>query len=141
MFSGPTEDQVKIRERFDSYCDATCRKSVDDYMACWTEDGARLGDGGECHGTKELRAHWDGIWQVVSKMAFMTQLGAIEIVGDHARTRSYCLEILQFRAGGTRRLIGMYEDNLRRIGSEWLFSERKYQVFLDEGSTGAKGES
>jgi SnoaL-like protein len=141
MFSGPIQDQLRIRERIDSYCDAVCRRSLDDYLACWTEDGARLGEGGECHGVGELRVHWDGIWQLLSKMVFMAQIGAIEVTDDHARARSYCLEILQFRAGGTRRLIGTYDDLLRRVDGEWLFSERNYRVFLDEGSTGARGES
>ena len=137
MFTGPAEDQLKIRERIDSYCDAVCRIALDDYLACWAEDGARLGEGGECHGTAELRAHWDSIWQVVSKMAFMAQIGAIEVTGDNASTRSYCLEMLQFRGGGTHRLIGTYDDKLRRVDGEWLFSERNYRVFLDEGSSGA----
>jgi hypothetical protein len=74
-------------------------------------------------------------------MAFMAQIGAIEVTGDHARARSYCLEILQFRVGGTRRLIGTYDDKLRRVDGEWLFSERRYRIFLDESSPDAKDES
>ena len=141
MFTGPVEDRLKIRERIDSYCDAVSRKALDDYLACWTEDGARLGQGGECRGIAELRAHWDGIWQALSKMAFMAQIAAIEVTGDHARARSYCLEILQLRGGGTHRLIGTYDDKLRRINGEWLFSERNYRVFLVDGSTDAEGDS
>jgi ketosteroid isomerase-like protein len=141
MFSGPVEDRLKIRERIDSYCDAVSRSALDDYLACWTEDGARLGEGGECRGIAELRTHWYGIWQVLSKMAFMAQVGAIEVTGDDARARSYCLEIMQFRGGGTHRLIGTYDDKLRRVDGEWLFYERNYRIFLVEGPTDPKGES
>jgi ketosteroid isomerase-like protein len=141
MFTGPVEDQLKIRERFDSYCDAVSRTALDDYLACWTDDGARLGTGGECRGTDELRTHWDGIWRVVSKMAFMTQIGAIEVTGDQARARSYCLEILQFHTGATHRLVGTYDDKLRRVSGQWLFSERNYRVFLDETSPQTKDRS
>ena len=141
MFSGPVEDRLKIRERIDSYCDAVSRSALDDYLACWTEDGARLGEGGECRGIAELRTHWYGIWQVLSKMAFMAQVGAIEVTGDNARARSYCLEIMQFRGGGTHRLIGTYDDKLRRVDGEWLFCERNYRVFLVEDPTDPKGES
>lgn len=141
MFTGPAEDQLKIRERIDSYCDAVCRQALDDYLACWTEDGARLGEGGECRGTAELSAHWDGIWRVLSKMAFMAQVGSIEVTGDHAHARSYCLEIFQLRGGGTHRLVGAYDDKLRRVGGEWRFSERRYRVFLDETPINAKDGS
>ncbi len=140
MFTGPVEDRLKIRERIDSYCDAVSRTSLDDYLACWTEDGARLGEGGECRGMAELRAHWAGIWRVLSKMAFMAQIGDIEVTGDHARARSYCLEIMQLRGGGTQRLIGTYDDKLRRVDGEWLFCERNYRVFLADDPKGAKDE-
>ena len=139
MFTGPAEDRLKIRERIDSYSDAVCRKDLDDYLACWTEDGQRLGDGGECRGIEELRVHWGGIWQALERMAFLTQLGAIEIDGDRARTRSYCREILRFKDGTTRRLVGIYEDELRRVDGTWLFSRRNYRVFLRDTSGDAAG--
>jgi ketosteroid isomerase-like protein len=131
MFSGPIEDRLSIRERFDSYSDAVTRNALDDYLACWTEDGARLGDGGECTGTEELRAHWQGIWKVLSQMVFVTQIGAIEIDGDHATARSYCLETMRLRDGSTHQLIGMYEDQLRRADGTWRFSQRRYRVLVD----------
>jgi ketosteroid isomerase-like protein len=140
MFTGPAEDRFKIRERLDSYSDAVCRKDLDDYLACWTEDGERLGEGGECHGIEELRTHWGGIWQALERMAFLTQVGAIEVDGDHARARSYCREILRFNNGATHRLVSMYEDELRRVGGTWLFSRRNYRVFLRDPQGDATGD-
>ncbi|MBV8967124.1 MAG: nuclear transport factor 2 family protein [Mycobacteriaceae bacterium] len=137
MITGPAEDRLKIRERLDSYCDAVCRIDRQDYLACWTEDGERLGDGGECHGIEELLTHWDGIWHALERMAFLTQIGAIEVDGDRARTRSYCQEILRLKNGATHRLVGMYEDELRRVDGTWLFSRRTYRVVLREGQPGA----
>lgn len=132
MFRGPVEDRLAIRELFDAYSDAVSRMALDDYLDCWTEDGVRLGDGGEARGREQLRAQWAGIWKTLSRMAFVTQIGAIEVDGDHAQTRSYCLEILQFPNGATHRLVGTYEDQLRRVEGRWRFRERKYQVFIDE---------
>jgi ketosteroid isomerase-like protein len=131
MFTGPIEDRLNIRERFDSYSDAVTCKALEDYLDCWTPDGARLGEGGEARGTDELRAHWNGIWRVLSQMVFVTQIGAIEVDGDHATARSYCLETLRFRDGSTHQLIGTYEDHLRRAGDVWRFSERRYRVLVD----------
>jgi len=133
MFTGPLEDRLEIRELFDRYSDAVCRTALDDYLDCWTADGVRLGAGGECRGTEELRSHWHGIWQVLAQMVFITQIGAIEVDGDDAHARSYCLEIMQLRSGGSRRLVGSYEDTLRCVGGKWLFSERNYRVVVDEG--------
>lgn len=131
MFSGPIDDRLSIRERFDTYSDAVTRKALADYLDCWTEDGVRLGDGGECLGTDGLRAHWEGTWKALSQMVFMTQIGAIEVDGDHASARSYCLETMRLRGGSTHQLIGTYEDQLRRTGGIWRFSERRYRVLVD----------
>ena len=81
MFSGPIEDRLGIRERFDSYSDAVTRQALDDYLDCWTDDGARFGAGGDCQGIEALRQHWHGIWKMLSQMGFMTQIGSIVIDG------------------------------------------------------------
>jgi hypothetical protein len=130
MFTGPIEDRLKIRERFDAYSDAVSRTALDDYVRCWTGDPIRLGAGGEFHGVAELRAHWDGIWRAIETMAFVTQIGAIEIDGQDARARSYCQETLRFRNGQTQQLVGAYDDELKRVDGEWLFSKRTYRIHI-----------
>lgn len=132
MFRGPIEDRLAIRERFDSYGDAVTRRALDDYLDCWTDDGQRFGSGGECHGRDELRTHWHGIWKALAQMAFMTQIGAIEVAGTAATARSYCLETLRFHDGTTRQLVGTYDDELRRVDGVWRFSVRRYRVLIDD---------
>jgi len=132
VFSGPFEDRLSIRERFDSYSDAVTRQALDDYLDCWTDDGARFGDGGECQGIEALRLHWHGIWKILSQMVFMTQIGSIIVEGAAATTRSYCLETLQLRDGTTRQLIGTYDDELRRVDGIWRFSVRRYRVLVGD---------
>ncbi len=128
MFSGSIENRLKIRERFDIYCDAVSRACLDDYLKCWTTDGIRLGDGGECHGVDDLRAQWDGIWQTLEWMVFFYQIGSIEIDGDRARAHSYCQEFLQLQNGSSRRVIGIYDDQLRYVDGQWLFCQRTYRM-------------
>ncbi|AKK27833.1 nuclear transport factor 2 family protein [Mycobacterium sp. EPa45] len=135
MFSGPIDDRLAIRERFDSYSDAVTRQDLDDYLDCWTNDGERYGSGGECRGLDELRTHWRGIWKALSHMAFMTQIGAIVVDGTTATARSYCLEQLRFHDGTTRQLVGAYDDELRRVDGVWRFSVRRYRVLIED--TGA----
>jgi len=130
MFTGPIEDRLKIRERFDSYSDAVSRIALDDYLRCWTDDPIRLGNGGEFHGLDQLRAHWDGIWRALETMAFVTQIGAIEVSGQDAHARSYCQETLRFRNGQTQQLVGAYSDELQCVDGDWLFSKRTYRIHI-----------
>jgi ketosteroid isomerase-like protein len=130
-FTGSTEDRLKIRERIDAYSDAVIRCDVDAYLACWTDDGQRSGSGGECRGKPALRAHWDGIWSALDRMAFITQVGSVEVDGERATARCYCLEIFRLRDGDVHKLVGMYDDELVRASGDWLFARRGYQVLID----------
>jgi ketosteroid isomerase-like protein len=129
-FTGPAEDRLKIRERFSSYSDAVFRGDVADYLACWTQDGVRIGPGGDCHGKSALRAHWNEVWRAIERMAFFTQVAAIEVDGARASARSYCLEIVNLTDGTAQKLVGRYDDDLVREAGDWLFSRRSYQVIL-----------
>jgi ketosteroid isomerase-like protein len=133
MFTGPFEDRMSIRERLETYSDAVCRADLDAYIACWTDDCVRRGAGGAFAGKDELRRHWVGIWQALEQMVFLTQVGAIEVDGDRATARSYCLETMTLKDGQRCRLVGQYTDQLRRVGGQWLFADRHYEVVLDEG--------
>ena len=129
-FTGTLEERALIRERFETYSAAVIRQDAQDYLACWTEDGRRTGTGGECSGKDELHAHWHGIFDAIEQMVFFTQLASIDVDGDRATARSYCLEIMKLRAGGGRQLVGEYADELVRVGGEWLFAHRHYRVAM-----------
>jgi hypothetical protein len=77
---------------------------------------------------------WDGIWGLLDKMALFTEIGAIEADGGHATARCYCREILFLKAGGLRKVVGVYNDELVRQDGVWLFARRDYQTFMDEGA-------
>lgn len=123
-------DQLRIRERFETYSDAVIRQDLDAYLACWHDTCRRTGEGGACEGKDGLRAHWHGIFQTVEQMVFFTQLASLAVDADRAAARSYCLEIIKLRDGTTRQLVGEYDDELVRIGEDWLFSHRHYRVAM-----------
>lgn len=133
MFTGPLEDRLAIRELFDDYADAVSRIDFDAYAACWSDDCVRRGTGGGFRGKDELRTHWDGIWRAVERMVFVTQIGAIEVDGDTAVARSYCLETMVLAGGQRLRLVGQYDDELRRTDGSWVFTGRDYRVAVDDG--------
>jgi ketosteroid isomerase-like protein len=129
-FTGPAQDRQTIRELLETYSDAVTRQDIDTYLACWAENCRRRGSGGECEGKDELRTHWHGIFQAVEQMVFFTQLASLTVDGSRAVARSYCLEIMKLRDGPTKQLVGEYDDELVRVGGDWLFSERRYRVAM-----------
>jgi hypothetical protein len=92
-------------------CTRTRRRQLWRSSVLWTT-------GGECRGKPALREHWQGIFRVLERMTFFTQIAAIEVTGDRATMRSYCREILPFKGGAIRKLIGVYDDELVRDGDD-----------------------
>lgn len=127
-FTGSADDKHIIRERLETYADAVARQDLETYLACWAEDGRRTGAGGECQGKAGLREHWNGIFGAIDKMAFFVQVASIEVDGDHAEVRSYCLELMEFRDGNGAKIVGEYADELVCNAGEWVFAHRDYQV-------------
>lgn len=132
-FSGPLEDRLLIRERMGAYADAAFRADVEAYLACWSEDCTRVWAGSEIRGKPALREQWEKIWLGLEKMTFFVEVGAIEVEGDLAKTRCYCREILFLKGGAVRKVVGRYDDKLRREDGEWLFTRREYALLMDEG--------
>jgi ketosteroid isomerase-like protein len=129
-FTGPVEDRELIRELLAAYADAVTRQDLDGYLTCWHEAGRRSGPGGDCTGTAELRAQWQGVFGAVTQMAFFAQAGAIEIDGDVAAVRSHCLEVIRLADGNTRQVVGEYTDSVVRVDGRWVFAERAYTVLM-----------
>lgn len=132
-FVGSLEDRLLIRERYGAYSDACFRQDQAAWLACWTEDCVWRPVGLEFRGAAGLKAGWEQIWAPVDKLAFFSEVGAIEVDGDRATARCYCREILQLQDGGLRKLVGAYEDVLARVNGAWLFVERTYQLLMSEG--------
>ena len=134
-FLGPAEDQWLIRNLIGAYSDATFRADVEAWLACFTADSVRSQNGAEVRGKPALRAMWEDVWGLLDRMAFFTEIGAIEVEGARARARCYCREILFLKRGGIRKVVGVYNDELVRQDGVWLFARRDYQLFMDEGAT------
>ena len=62
----------------------------------------------------------------LSKVFFFSEVGGIWVDGDQATARSYTRETMHFRAGGSRELVGRYDDSLVRETGRWRFIRRIY---------------
>jgi ketosteroid isomerase-like protein len=131
-FEGPLEDRLLIRERMGAYADAVFQRDCEAWLANWTEDCVWQTLGQELRGKAALRGAWQQIWAPLDRMTFFTEVGAIEVEGDRAAARCYCREILFFKDGGLRKVVGGYEDELARQDGTWLFARRKYRLLMAE---------
>lgn len=132
-FTGPSEDRLAIRELYGTYSDAATRQDRDAYLACWHEDGVRADKRGEVAGKAAIAAQWDGLWQILEKMAFFAEVAAIEVEGDSAAARVFCREIIVLKDGAVWKIVGRYDDQLVRDGGGWRFRRRDYATVIDEG--------
>jgi len=131
-FSGPLEDRLAIRELYGSYADCAFRQDREGFLACWRGDGTWSTPFGEFTGHAALSAQWETIWQTMQSMGFFTEIGAIAVTGDQATGRVWCREILHLPDGRMRKIVGRYDDMLRRDADGWRFARRTYAVLIAE---------
>jgi hypothetical protein len=131
-FTGPVEDRLAIRERYNAYSDAATTQDEDAYLACWHAHGVRVGQGQECRGTDDLRVQWRGMWVLLDRMAFFSEPGAIEVSGDRARAHCNCREIIVLKSGELWKVVGRYDDEFVRENGDWLFARREYTMLINE---------
>jgi ketosteroid isomerase-like protein len=132
MFSGPIEDRLAIRERIEAYSDAVFRHDAEDWIDCWADDGVWRLPGIDVSGKANIKAAWIGAMGGFAMAGFFATPGAIQIDGDRALVRVYTLEVLVLKAGGVRKIVGAYDDELVKQAGIWRFASRRYTVLHDE---------
>jgi|SRR5579871_404128 len=131
-FTGPIEDRLAIRERYDSYADASTAQDEEAYLACFHPDAVRIGQGAEVRGIDAIRESWRQVWGILDRMAFFSSIGAIVVGGDRATAHVNCREIIVLKGGEVWKVVGRYDDELMRQGDTWVFARRKYTMLIDE---------
>lgn len=131
-FEGPLEDRIAIRERIEAYSDAVFRHDADAWIACWAEDGVWKLPGIDVTGRPQIKAAWQGAMAAFEMAGFFAVPGSIRISGDRAKARVYTQEILLLKAGGMRRIVGAYDDDLVKQDGVWRFASRAYKVLHDQ---------
>jgi uncharacterized protein (TIGR02246 family) len=131
-FIGSIEDRLAIRELYGSYGDASVRADTEAFLACWTEDGQWNSHIFRRSGKDELREQWDLLWTNFAKVAFLGEIGSVEVDGDKATCRSVQREIILLKSGGVYKLAGAYRDQVVRKNGVWLFARRDYEPLVEE---------
>ena len=131
-FNGPLEDRIAIRELHETYADAGFRGDKQAWLDCWTEDCVWITPFGETRGKAALSGQWDALFATLDALGFFPTLGSMQVDGGHAVTRSYIREIFLAKDGSFQKLVGQYDDTLRREQGVWKFVKRDYNVLIRE---------
>lgn len=131
-FTGPLEDRIAIRELYGMYGDGSAWQATEEWLACWAEEAVWHTHVFTCSGKDEIRAQWNTLWVNFEKVAFLGEIGAIEIDGDRAIGRSVAREIVLLKGGGIYKLVGRYRDQFVRRNGKWLFLRREYEPIVEE---------
>ena len=123
------EDKLAIEERIGIYNQSLDQGRYEDFLACWCEDGVFDGLGGPYVGKAAIRKFTDGYdngYRLrLNGLRHFTVNIVSRIDGDRAMSSSHLQLVITGAKGAHILFTGLYEDELRRVGGEWLFARRK----------------
>jgi len=122
------EKELAIRKMLAVSSDCVWRKALDEYGACWANDGEWRIMGLVVNGREAIKVTWgqfmDGLktaWQVTPNMI-------IEVDGEVGYGRLYIQETLQQPDGSVNVMRGIYHDTYKMEDSKWVFAKRHIDI-------------
>lgn len=119
-----------LRRLVTTYCDGVNRHDVTTWSSTWADDASWTMVGDPIVGRDAIVATWekamssfDWVMQTAPLMVF-----DIDEAGGAATGRVTVNERYQRSNGKKGSLLGVYHDRYRRLGTEWLFAERRLQI-------------
>ena len=132
-FTGPVEDRLAIQDLYGTAADASSRGDKEEWMGTYAEEGCEWNSHiFQCAGKAAIGAQWDELWAGFEKVGFLATIGSIEVTGDSAQARCTAREIIRLKDGKVFNLIGLYRDELVRVGGQWKFTRRNYEPLVFE---------
>jgi len=117
-------EKLKIYELFSRYTLAFDRQDVDAIANCFTEDGVfGFGDRG-LRGRDRIREYAKVHGRIRSRHITASPVYELDPAGDMATGQSTAILTVPTRSGYKVAFIGWYDDELKRVGDEWLISRR-----------------
>lgn len=123
---GPLEERQLIQELYGYYSDVSSRGDKQGWLSCWTDDCRWKTALFEDQGKQAIDQRWNILWADFEVISFLANVGFVHVEGDRAQGRAVTQEWIKMTNGSTSRLMGYYEDELRRENDIWLFSSRTY---------------
>ncbi|MFC3172780.1 nuclear transport factor 2 family protein [Novosphingobium bradum] len=127
-------DRLAIRELIEKYTVCVTRRDWDGMISCFLEDGRWITSVG--HDLAGVAAIREGIMAAVAPRKFLMQMThgmtIDRLDADSAETTSILHE---FAVEDSIFVLGTYHDQLAKVGGEWKFRERFFQVhYMDMGA-------
>ncbi len=123
------DDRVEIRDLISRYNKAIDTGDADGYANTFTPDGQFIGIVGTFNGRDELRAFAEAYSTEEQYAEFYSaQHWVTNVVADgdadEATVFSHIQMVKPLPEGGTILLVGHYDDIVRKVDGQWLFTQR-----------------
>lgn len=123
------EDKFAIEERIALYNQSLDEGRYADFLSCWCDDGVFDGLDGPHVGQAAIKAftdRYDDRYRLrLNGLRHFTVNILSQIDGDVARSNSHLQLVCTGSKGAHILFTGRYEDELRRVNGQWLFSRRR----------------
>ncbi len=122
--------EAALRRLISRYCDAVMRNDVKQFVGCWTKDAVwHLGDK-PSKGRAAIQQHFEtalaGLaWVVQSAPQMVFEVDEVRGTGTG---RVLVNERFKRSTGKVGTLLATYHDRYVRVGGEWLFAERRFEL-------------
>jgi ketosteroid isomerase-like protein len=120
-------DRLAIRELIDRYTVSVSKRDWDAVASCYLDDAKWVTSVG--HNVSGIEAVREGIRGAVEARKFLIQMThgmtIDSLTADTAETTSILNE---FGTEGSVFVLGTYHDKIRKVGGQWKFHERFFQV-------------
>jgi len=118
-----------VRDLVARLCDAVARGDVDDWVACWRDDGVwELAGRPAVRGAAALRAAFADARGPLELCVQEPLFGWVEVSDPAATARWYVRELQRSRTGYGEELLGCYDDLVVRDEAGWRFARRRFWV-------------
>jgi hypothetical protein len=130
MHSGSLEDRLEIRELIEAFAAAAMRVDGDKFAATWAVEGSwKLPSMAEpTRGRDNITAAFIKVMSYLDFMSMLSVPTELVIVGDEARGKAHCQELIFTKAGEHVVVVGCYDDQYVKREGRWVFLSRTYEV-------------
>ena len=125
------EDELALRNLMGRYVDAVFRSDAEAWAATWAEDARWNVVGTDVIGRDNIVGLWQQLMTTFEFALMLPSSSQFEVNGDQASGHYYLQEFTRDQAGKSSTLISRYIDTYSRVGGDWLYQSRQYEIIYN----------